>query len=67
MVDEAILNGRVEYQDGTQIWYLNGKRHREDGPAYLKTDGSRAWYIDGYPLFIFDSRSNQVIFVNGKS
>jgi len=27
-------------------WYLNGERHREDGPAVVWADGSKFWYID---------------------
>ena len=33
--------------DGTQEWRLNGKMHREDGPAYLSHDGWKAWYLNG--------------------
>jgi antitoxin component YwqK of YwqJK toxin-antitoxin module len=32
---------------GTRVWYLNGKRHREDGPAYEWADGTRVWYLNG--------------------
>jgi hypothetical protein len=28
-------------------WYLNGKRHREDGPAVEYPDGNKSWYING--------------------
>ena len=35
------------YEDGTKSWYLNGKRHREDGPAVECADGSRYWYLNG--------------------
>jgi hypothetical protein len=30
---------------GTKRWYLNGKLHREDGPAIEGSDGSK-WYIN---------------------
>lgn len=30
-----------------QFWYLNGKLHREDGPACIYTSGARHWYING--------------------
>lgn len=30
--------------EGTKRWRLNGKRHREDGPAVIYADGSRFWY-----------------------
>jgi hypothetical protein len=34
------------YEDGTKFWYLNGKHHREDGPAVEWADGSKFWYLD---------------------
>ena len=33
--------------DGIKHWYLNGKRHREDGPAIEWADGSKSWYLNG--------------------
>ena len=33
--------------DGTKRWFLNGKRHREEGPAYEHPDGTKAWYLNG--------------------
>ena len=33
--------------DGSKAWYLNGVRHREDGPAYEGADGSKWWYLNG--------------------
>jgi len=33
-------------EDGI-IWYLNGKRHREDGPAREWADGGKEWYLNG--------------------
>ena len=35
------------YANGTKEWYLNGKRHREDGPAYEGTNGDKAWFLNG--------------------
>jgi len=32
-------------KDGTKIWRLNGKWHREDGPAVEYADGSKAWWL----------------------
>ena len=31
---------------GDREWYLNGKRHREDGPAIEQADGTKYWYLD---------------------
>ena len=33
-------------EKGTKYWYLNGKLHREDGPA-LEEDGIKYWYLNG--------------------
>jgi len=38
------------YDNGTKTWYMNGKRHREDGPAIEEADGSKEWYINGEGL-----------------
>ena len=32
---------------GNKWWYLNGKRHREDGPAVEKANGDKWWYLNG--------------------
>ena len=37
----------VIYSSGTKIWYLNGKYHREDGPAILWNNGNKHWYLNG--------------------
>jgi len=29
-----------------RVWYLNGKRHREDGPAIEHSNGDREWWIN---------------------
>jgi hypothetical protein len=34
------------YADGDKFWYLNGKLHREDGPAVEESDGSKDWYLN---------------------
>ena len=35
------------YSNGTKAWLLNGKYHREDGPAFEYTDGRREWFLNG--------------------
>jgi hypothetical protein len=35
------------YDNGSKEWFLNGKRHREDGPAVEYTDGAKYWYLNG--------------------
>ena len=36
-----------EYSDGTKYWHLNGKLHREDGPAVEYSDGTKSWHLNG--------------------
>ena len=45
--DGSYLN---EYGDIT--WYDNeeGRRHREDGPAVIRTNGKLFWYLNGVYL-----------------
>ena len=35
------------HANGTKIWHLNGKFHREDGPAVEGDDGTKKWYLNG--------------------
>ena len=42
----------IEYKvkvdsDGFKSWWLNGKKHREDGPAVECASGSKAWWLNG--------------------
>ena len=38
----------VKVQDnGDKFWFLNGKLHREDGPAIEWADGTNHWYRNG--------------------
>ena len=34
------------YPDGYKAWYLNGKLHKEDGPAVEHDNGYKAWYLN---------------------
>jgi hypothetical protein len=34
------------YADGDKAWFLNGKRHREDGPAIEWADGDKCWFLN---------------------
>ena len=34
------------FDNGTKYWRLNGKLHREDGPAVELANGSKEWYLD---------------------
>ena len=35
------------YADGHRRWLLNGKLHREDGPAEEWANGNKFWYLNG--------------------
>ena len=58
---------------GIKMWFVNGKYHREDGPAVInENDGYKAWYInnnlhriDG-PARIYPS-GNKEWWINGKN
>jgi hypothetical protein len=58
------------YPDGSQLWQLNGLRHREDGPAIIFPNGKKEWYLNGErhredgPAIICDDY--QAWYLNGK-
>ena len=33
--------------NGSKFWYLNGKLHREDGPAIECANGYKSWCLNG--------------------
>ena len=35
------------YKSGTKEWFLDGKLHREDGPAIEWSNGNKFWFLDG--------------------
>ncbi len=35
------------YVDGSKYWCLNGKFHREDGPAMEYANGTKYWCLNG--------------------
>jgi hypothetical protein len=40
--------GIAVWEDGTKIWYKNGKYHRLDGPAVIRhVSGEEVWYKNG--------------------
>ena len=38
------------YDNRAKYWYLNGKLHREDGPAAEFANGTKLWYLNGENL-----------------
>ena len=41
------FTGIAEWFDGTKGWFVDGKYHREDGPAWEGADGSKEWHLNG--------------------
>lgn len=42
-----MIEYKVEvYTNGDKHWYLNGKQHREDGPAFEWGNGTKHWYLN---------------------
>ena len=37
------------WPNGSKQWYLNGKLHREGGPAIERANGTKVWYLNGKP------------------
>ena len=37
----------ITYSDGSKHWCLNGRSHREDGPAIEFANGTKRWYLNG--------------------
>ena len=35
------------YPNGDKVWFLNDKRHREDGPAVERANGDKEWWLNG--------------------
>ena len=35
------------YPNGDKMWFLNGKCHREDGPAVERANGYKEWFLNG--------------------
>jgi hypothetical protein len=50
------------YSNGDKYWYLNGRRHRDDGPAVESSEGDKYWYLNGKQLTEgeFNRRMNPV-------
>ena len=38
------------HSSGGKYWYLNGKLHREDGPACESANGTKYWFLNGKEL-----------------
>src|ERR1700691_1630919 len=64
--------GIVEYKNGIIVYYLNGKRHREDGPAFIWGDGTVFYYLNGSlhredgPAIIWDDGRMEYFIIDKK-
>ena len=47
MKDKSPKPECVTSQDGSKHWYLNGKLHREDGPAIEHSNNYKEWWLNG--------------------
>lgn len=36
------------YRNGDIEWWRDNRLHREDGPAVIRYDGTKEWYLNGY-------------------
>ena len=61
-----------EYPNGDKQWFLNGKLHREDGPAVERANGTKEWWLNGKlhredgPAIEYSSGTKEW-FLNGKA
>jgi len=39
--------GIAEHANGDKVWHLNGKLHREDGPAVEFINCGKSWWLNG--------------------
>ena len=47
VIENNIEYDVIEYNNGDKMYWVNGKLHREDGPAIEYANGSRAYFING--------------------
>ena len=47
LAEKFNFSGIIANANGSREWYLNGKCHREDGPAVERANGSCEWYLNG--------------------
>ena len=44
----------IIWADSSKFWAINGKCHRENGPADMHVDGKIYWYLNGDAHFFDD-------------
>ena len=41
------FTGIIDFENGTRIFYKNGKKHRKNGPAIERKSGHKEWWSNG--------------------
>jgi len=41
----------IEYDNGMKSYWLDRKRHREDGPAFIDNKGNEEWYLNDERIY----------------
>jgi hypothetical protein len=63
--------GIVVWPNGEKQWWLNGKCHREEGPAVVCPNGEKQWWLNGLihrengPAMVW-ANGREYWFLNGK-
>ena len=47
LVNSLLTRRKCETYGNCKYWYLNGKPHREDGPAIEANNGHKEWWLNG--------------------
>ncbi len=42
------FTGVINFWNNNYYWFVNGRKHREDGPAVIYSDGHKFWYLNDY-------------------
>jgi hypothetical protein len=53
-----VCNG-LQHHGLMDIYWENGKKHREDGPAVIWEDGEKKWYLKGQLVYGYTNRLNE--------
>ena len=54
-----------EYSNGSKYWWLNGERHRTDGPVIEDSNGMKEWYLNDkqvtwFEVYCFNLRTGDI-------
>ena len=57
--DKKTFTGVAKDKENDIAYYLNGKFHRENGPAIEYSDGGKSWYLNGIICGFDDDYTNE--------